>query len=173
MKKIFGIVFTVFIVIFGGILIGIVAGILIGPQATSNPDTVRETRDTGISQDALDALDALENGLGFAEDMPPPVLDLTLAGKWELVNAVEVDPSAASRIAAETEYFDDGTGRAYYEGVLLPQEFKWEAEGGRLTITPADATMRISAYDYELSGNTLTIFYNTNRTSYTESRKVG
>jgi hypothetical protein len=99
-----------------------------------------------------------------------PMANHPLLGRWETTNHNEIDllPNTIERL----ELFDDGTGFELLSNTLVAREITWAADGGRLTITPLDASFRVTTYEYELSGNTITIFYNINRTSFTEARRM-
>ena len=76
-----------------------------------------------------------------------------LAGIWEL-DRVENGPSRD--VVGSFEFFKDGSGN------MLGMSITWKAEGNRLMITTGG---QAQAFDFKLSGTTLTIIYD-NQSDY-------
>jgi hypothetical protein len=108
----------------------------------------------------------------YEPDTRPSMADHPLVGRWEIETLVEIDPHNMDEIGALIEFNDDATGVEHHAEDPRSRPFTWDAESGRLTITPTDASFRIRTYDYELELNTLTIFFNRNRTSYFEAHRI-
>ena len=186
MKMVSSIISSVLIIIFGGILLGVVASILLGgprgdaqqpeslyaggaaseqyvispaPPQSPDPDPDPDS-DLGVDADTDEP-----------DDPPPQEPPDPLLGRWDLAGTVEVAPEVEEGMATAMEFFDDGSGNAHHEDLLVPQDFGWETDSGRLTITPKSASLGVRVYEYEISGSLLTIFYNANRTSYAEYMK--
>ena len=89
-----------------------------------------------------------------------------LVGKWELE---QTNNPPFGGVVREIEFFSDGTGRM--PSILgLSAAFTWRRmEGGRLRIDTAGITQ---IYDIEISGSTLTFFYNRATNSFAVYRRV-
>jgi len=81
-----------------------------------------------------------------------------LLGKWTLVESVDADV-----ISASIELFKDGTGVGKVKvkgGDDVPMTISWKLVENKRLVMTADAMGLISvseAYDYEISGNRLTL----------------
>ena len=172
MKK-FPIIFmAVFIVLFGGIILGVAISIFLGgPLRPSDSDAPGNASDWSIGHAPSSASTPPgipDSSINSSASPPSQASPHPLVGRWELAGTVEIDPVVVDGMATAVEYFRDGSGRAHHENLIVPQIFTWNTESGRLTIIPADVSMSERTYEYEITDDVLTIFYNTNRTSYAE-----
>jgi hypothetical protein len=97
--------------------------------------------------------------------------DPRLVGRWELVNAT----NAPLIVANEIEFFSNGTGRIIMgEGLLrLTETFTWTARNRRLNMESSIFGLTLmQTLDYELSGSTLTFFYDRATNSHSVYRRV-
>jgi hypothetical protein len=104
------------------------------------------------------------------DDSPTP--PHPIVGSWETTALAEVDIEITGSIAEIRHFFEDGTGIEYHNESTQRREFAWRIENNRLTITPVDTSFIITTNSFEISDDTLTIFYNTNRTSYSEAVRI-
>ena len=168
----------VFLAILGGVIIGLIVGFVVGPIYLNVPDAVLGLPDESELRYENEHISENDNDNEYEEITPlpehdvPAMADHPLVGKWEVINLVDIDPHNIDEIGSILEYFEDGTGIEHHSEEPLMREITWEAEGGRLTITPKDASYRIRSYDYEIEDNVFTIFFNRNRTSYFEAMRI-
>ena len=186
---------SIFLALLGGTIIGLVVGFIVGPIHLNNPilpDFLEQNDDT-ISHQAVES--EIESGYvyepeyenDYFDDFETMILDYDfdyddnnylpmanhpLVGVWDVINMVDIDPQYIDEIGDRFEYFPDGTGFEHYFEEPFIREIMWEAEGGRLTIIPFDASFRIRTYDYEIEDNLFIIFLNRNRTSYVEALRI-
>ena len=182
MKKIPIIICFVFLVLFGGLALGITVGVIIGPQAPGGPagvgDDSYEHIDNSIPSSPVspsspaDPSPSESPDGGDDSDPQPQEPPHPLLGRWELAGTVDVDPQIEEGMATAMEFYEGHTGAAYHDDLQVSQNFTWHTESIRLTIIPADASLSVRTYEYEISEDILTIFYNTNRTSYAEMLKA-
>ena len=91
--------------------------------------------------------------------------DPRLVGRWELERAVN-----AFGVTSEIEFFRDGTGRM--RSPLMPggfESFTWRTESGRIRMERFGIMM---IHDIELSGSTLTFFYDRAANSHAVYRRA-
>ena len=169
----------IFLALLGGLIIGLIIGFVVGPIHLENSlfDGQTNSGAPPLGQHNVpDNSDDFDGGFeeirAEPQEQETPMAGHPLVGRWEVINLVDIDPHNMDEIGAILEYFDDGTGIEHHSEEPLLREITWVAEGGRLTITPNDASFRIRSYDYEIEGNVFTIFFNTNRTSYFEAMRI-
>ena len=172
MNKIPTIINTILLVIFGGLFLGVLVSVLLGgPQ---QPDGLIDNG--AVPEREIERVPNVSTAPASPvnpEPSPAPVYsDHPLLGRWDLAATVEVDSQVEEGMATAMEFTADGTGRAHHSDLIVPQDFNWQVESGRLGITPVTPAFGTRTYEYEITDDVLTIFYNTNRTSYAEFIKV-
>ena len=130
-----------------------------------------ETPVTSVSQRVIETQPDDEPDDSEIEPLPK-MAGHPLVGRWEVTELVEVAAHHIDEIGVLFDFFENGTGIEHFTEEPISREMKWDAEGGRLTITPNDASYRIRTYDYEINRNVLSVFFNINRTSFFEATKV-
>jgi hypothetical protein len=102
----------------------------------------------------------------------PSGFNNTIVGRWRVMNHVDVDADEIEYIADTLEFQHDGVAITLFTDTQISYEFGWRIEGNRLVIIPPDDSLETVIYDYEIYDDIFTLFYNTNRTSYTEYERI-
>ena len=174
-------------VILLAMIVGIIAGFVIGPvylertfltdllgiTSAPVPDGSESSIFTYDYNNTSEITDDSNNEKPEEESRTQVIVpNYPIVGKWEVSELVEVDAQNMDEIGAFIEFFNDKTGTQHHSEEPKQRDFTWETESGRLTITPVDPSYRIRIYDYEIDDDLLIIFFNRNRTSYFEAIKV-
>ena len=176
----------VFVALIGGVIIGVVAGFMIGPinlesspltnmlgipyeEKTTNPLQPDNPEDIRENQN-VDIIEEIESEI--EHETRAIMADHPLLGRWEITGYNEVEAHNMDELGTFIQFFDDGTGVEFHDIEPEIREFNWEAIGVRLTITPTDASFRIKSYEYEIDNDMVVLFLNRNRTSYIEATRI-
>ena len=164
------------------ISIGIALSLFIGPMQLdgfdfsdifSKDDDEADETDESVSSAESENVNEDEYEEEYDESEPQVTENANpIVGKWEVINLVDIDPHNMDEVGARIEFNEDGTGVEHHSEEPKLREMTWKTEGGRLTITPKDASLVIRTYDFETDNRILTIFFNRNRTSYSEAMRI-